>query len=212
MRPSDFCPYSRPFAGDFDDCEAFQPVRFIPLSSDYHPLSPATTCRHLISRRQPTEPGRWYGACALGDAAARRAWVQAVSSERLAAISALRQQMAGLNAPFIDELWRLKAQQLAAREHDADESAVDRQMQEVGDRFIQQTARFLKEHQEAVARIDVTAEALVFLLRASVQHLIQRESGEVRWEVPEETLAKFEPPVRMFFRPPSPGRTPATVE
>jgi hypothetical protein len=213
MRPLDQCPYARPFPSDFDDCEAFQPVRFIPLSSEYRPLAPALTCRHLISRKLPAEPGRWYAACAIGDVSARRAWVDAVSPTRLEAIARLREEMAGLNATFIDQLWGLKGQQLEARQFQRDEAFIDRQMQQVAERFIAQTGAFLADHLQALEAIDVTADSILYLLRISVDHLIKRSTGEVRWEIPESALAEFSPPVRLFFRPPAGHARPtATVE
>lgn len=211
-RPSDHCPYLKPFPADFDDCEAFQPVRFIPLSSDDRPLAPVRTCRHLVSRRVPTEVGRWYPACALGDAAARRAWVAAVDPRRLEAIAMLRREMADLNAPFIDQLWRLKGQQLQARAP-AETDRLDRRMHQVGDEFITQTADFLRGHLEALAEIGVGLEAVLYLLRASIEQLIAQSTGEVRWEIPEAALARVSPQVRLFFRPPSADlRSAATIE
>lgn len=74
VRPTDHCPYVRPFPADFAGCPAFEPVGFNPVTSDYQPLELATTCRHLTSRQVSGESGRWYPACRLGDAAARVAW------------------------------------------------------------------------------------------------------------------------------------------
>jgi hypothetical protein len=34
------------------------------------------TCEHLISEGLPDRVGGWYGACDLGDAAARVRWLQ----------------------------------------------------------------------------------------------------------------------------------------
>lgn len=199
----DRCPYARPFAADFDDCEAFQPVRFIPLSSDYRPLAPVRTCRHLVSRRAPGEWGRWYGACALGDAAARRAWVAAVEPSRLGAIARLRGEMADINAPFIDQLWLLKGEQLEARSAQRDPSLYEQRMHDVGEQFVAQTGDFLRARRETLAEIDITVDAILYLLRVSVDHLITRTTGDVRWEIPEEALARFSPQVRLFFRPPA---------
>jgi hypothetical protein len=208
MRPSDHCPYARPFPAGFADCPAFQQVRFIPLSSNYQPLEPVMTCRHLVSRQLPGDGGRWYPACRLGNAQARLAWVEAVEPSRLAAISRLRAEMAGLNAPFIDELWRLKGRQLAAGGNLRDDE-LRRQMLEVGERFLLQTRTFLESHSPELLEIEVTAEPLVELLRLSIENLIARSSGEMRWEVPEQVLLQFPRPVQLFFRPPV--RIPSTA-
>lgn len=82
QRPSDHCPYPKPFAADFDDCPAFQSRQFIPLDTLYQPLDPVLTCRHLETRAM-AQRHRWYAACALGDAEARRRWVREVGTLRL---------------------------------------------------------------------------------------------------------------------------------
>jgi hypothetical protein len=213
MRPADHCPFVKPFPVDFDDCEAFQPVRFIPLSSDDRPLSPVRTCRNLLSRAVPGHPGRWYPACRLGDAAGRRAWVEAVEPRRLEAIGLLRAEMAEINAQFIEQLWLLKGEQLEVRRNHRESAALDRRMQDIGEGLIRQTAAFLQHRLQILADVDVTPEAIVFLLEQSIAQLIARSSGEVRWEIPEEWLARFPPQVRLFFRPPvSEVHSPATVD
>ena len=178
MRPADHCPYVKPFPADFADCIAYQPVRFIPISSNFKPLTPIHTCRHLSSRRVEGQSGRWYPACSLGELADRRAWVEAVDPSRLATIGRLRQEM-----------------------------------QQTGERFVEQTRQFLTAHQGSLREIDVTMDAIIHLLHLSLERLIARSSGEVRWEVPEEALSQFSPPVRLFFRPPSAESTiPAIAE
>jgi hypothetical protein len=213
MRPADHCPYVKPFPADFADCIAYQPVRFIPISSNFKPLTPIHTCRHLSSRRVEGQSGRWYPACSLGALADRRAWVEAVDPSRLATIGRLRQEMADLNALFIDQLWVLKSRQLEARRDHRDDTAIRQEMQQTGDRFVEQTRQFLTAHQQSLREIDVTMDAIIHLLHLSLERLIARSSGEVRWEVPEEALSQFSPPVRLFFRPPSAeSAIPAIVE
>jgi hypothetical protein len=179
------------------------------MSSNFQPLEPVMTCRHLVSRQLPGDGGRWYPACRLGDARARLAWVEAVEPVRLAAIARLRADMAGMNAPFIDELWRLKGQQLSARRTNGNENELRRQMLEVGEQFMEQTRTFLESHLAELQEIEVSADALLKLLRLSVDSLIARSTGEMRWEVPEQALAEFSRPVRLFFRPPVAGASAA---
>jgi hypothetical protein len=173
-------------------------------------MSPVTTCRHLVSRRRPTDHGRWYPGCALGDTAARQAWVDAVNPVRLAAIARLRREMAGINARFIDQLWSLKAQQLQTRRDYGEEGPIDRQLRHVGGLFIEQTQQFLQAHEAQLSEIDVSVDAIVHLLRLSIERLVAQSAGEVRWEIPEEALAQCSPPVRLFFRPPAPARVDAS--
>ena len=75
-RPGDECPWPRPFPEGFDQCPVFAPQAFSPTDSRDRPLPQVLTCRHLVSR--PFEQGKvgWYGACEIGDAAARRAYLE----------------------------------------------------------------------------------------------------------------------------------------
>lgn len=182
------------------------------MSSNFQPLEPAMTCRHLVSRQLSGEGGRWYPACRLGDARARLAWVEAVEPARLSAIARLRAEMAWLNAPFIDELWRLKGQQLTTRRTNGNETEVRRQMLEVGEQFMAQTRTFLESREADLKEIDVTAGALLQLLRLSIESLIAQSTGEMRWEIPEQALAQFSDPVRQFFRPPVRSDSPASLD
>jgi len=74
-RPADECPWPRPFADSFDGCPVFAPQGFRATDSHDRPLPPVLTCRHLVSR--PFDPPKvgWYGACDIGDAASRRAFL-----------------------------------------------------------------------------------------------------------------------------------------
>ena len=209
MELTDRCPYARPFPVEFDDCEAFQPVRFMPLSTDDRPLKPVRSCRHLISRRVAGQSGRWYGACVLGDAASRRAWVETVEPLRLDAIGRLRSQMADVNASIIDQLWLLKSEQLEARREQRDPTIFEQRMRQVGEQFVRQSRDFLRARQEILAEIDLGLDAILQLLRQSIEQLIARTTGEVRLEIPEDTLAGVAPQVRAFFRPPTAQASPA---
>src|SRR5438445_9616877 len=118
-RPDDECPYPKPFAADFDACPAFQARQFIPLDTLYQPLQPVLTCRHLETRSLP-ERHRWYGACGLGDAEARRRWAAEVGSKRLARIGELQRLMGEAIRGDLQRLWELKGQQLQAFRAGAD--------------------------------------------------------------------------------------------
>jgi hypothetical protein len=49
------------------------------MDSRDRPLAPAVTCRYLVSRPFDLPKAGWYGACEIGDAAARRAYVIAAA-------------------------------------------------------------------------------------------------------------------------------------
>jgi hypothetical protein len=76
VRPADECPWRRPFPEAFDQCSVFVPQAFQAHDIQYRPLAPVLTCRHLVSRPFPLPKAGWYGACELGDAAARRAQLE----------------------------------------------------------------------------------------------------------------------------------------
>src|ERR1700682_237267 len=77
LRPADECPWRRPFPEGFDECPVFVPQSFVPTDSRDRPLPAVLTCRHLVSRSFNLPKVGWYGACEIGDAAARRAYLRA---------------------------------------------------------------------------------------------------------------------------------------
>jgi hypothetical protein len=46
------------------------------MDSRDRPLAPALTCRYLVSRPFNQPKAGWYGACEIGDAAARRSYIE----------------------------------------------------------------------------------------------------------------------------------------
>src|SRR5437868_15442264 len=109
-RPADECPYPKPFAADFDACPAYQARQFIPLDTLYQPLEPVLTCRHLETRPLLARH-RWYGACAVGDAEARRRWAREVRLPRLQRIRAVPRQLGVGVAPCHGRVWELKGRE-----------------------------------------------------------------------------------------------------
>jgi hypothetical protein len=75
-RPADECPWPRPFPEGFDGCPVFARQPFRPTDSRDRPLPPVLTCRNLVSRAFNHPKVGWYGACEIGDAAARRAYIE----------------------------------------------------------------------------------------------------------------------------------------
>ncbi len=95
---TDRCPYPRPFPPEFGDCEAYQPISFIPTDSLGRPLQRAWTCRNLEA--SAFRQGTAYPRCRIGDAAARERWAESVgprreivSQIRLALVAASRTQL-----------------------------------------------------------------------------------------------------------------------
>jgi hypothetical protein len=205
-RPDDQCPYPRPFPAEFDSCPAYQARQFIPLDTMYQPLEPVLTCRHLETRAL-TERHRWYAACALGDAEARRRWVNDVGLGRLQRIRAVQRDLGAAIAPFITRLWKLKGQQLLALRDGKDTEPATRELRRLGSEMTGELSSFVKAHSQAFALIEMPADATMQLVRAAIDRFVDtRFETEVSLEVPDELLARFPEPVQSFFRPPVPKR------
>jgi len=205
-RPTDACPYPKPFPADFDDCPAFQPRQFIPLDTLYQPLQPVVTCRHLEIRALNARH-RWYGACALGDVEARQRWAKDVGSSRLARIRKLQAEMGRAIHSEMNRLWQVKGQQLQAYRANADAGALTHELQELSDRAIAHLMSFIEGHAAAFAEVGMPQDALVQLTKLSFDRFIEtRYTAEVSLEVPDSVLAGMSEPVRTYFRPATPGR------
>ena len=203
-RPPDECPYPKPFPADFDDCPAFQQRQFIPLDTLYQPLQPVVTCRHLETRAL-RERHRWYGACALGDAEARRRWATDVGTRRLAKISELQKQMGKAVSGEVKRLWQLKGQQLQAYRNGTATAALNAELRQLSDRAIVDLTAYLKSHTELLTEVGVPLDAMIELTRLSFDRFIEgRHSSEVTLEVPDSVLDGLSEPVRAFFRPTRP--------
>jgi hypothetical protein len=208
-RPDDECPYPRPFPPDFDSCPAYQVRQFIPLDSLYQPLDPVLTCRHLETRAM-TQRHRWYAACALGDAEARRRWVRDVGAARLERIRAVQRELGTSIAPYITSLWELKGQQLLALHDGKDAEPATRELRRLGGQMTEELSTFVKGHSQALAAIEMPADATMQLVRAAVDRFVDTHfATEVTLEVPDELLKRFPEPVQSFFRPPVPKPTAA---
>lgn len=207
-RPPDACPYPKPFPADFDECPAFQPRQFIPLDTLYQPLQPVVTCRHLETRAL-RERHRWYGACALGDAEARRRWANDVGIRRLAKISQLQRHMGQAIGVDMQGLWQLKGQQLQAYRNGTETVALTAELRRLSDRAIGDLTSYLKSHTELLMEVGMPLDAMVELTRLSFDRFIEgRHSSEVTLEVPDSVLEGLSEPVRTFFRPTRPAQTP----
>lgn len=203
-RPSDACPYPKPFPADFDECPAFQPRQFIPLDTLYQPLQPVVTCRHLETRSL-RDRHRWYGACGLGDAKARRRWAFEVGTKRLAAISEIQAQMGRAIGGDMQRLWQLKGQQLQAFRAGSDAAASTRELRRLSDRALADLLKFLNAHTDSLTAVGMPMDTMVQMTRLAFDHFIEtRYATEVTLEVPDSVLEGLSDPVRTFFRPSTP--------
>lgn len=208
-RPTDECPYPKPFPADFDDCPAFQARQFIPLDTMYQPLDPVLTCRHLETRAL-AQRHRWYAACALGDAEARRRWTREVGTVRLDRIRTMQRQLGSVVAPYSARLWSLKGQQLRAYRDARDAAPLTGALRELAEQMGADVDKFLSEHRDAFAEIDMPVDAARQLTHVAIDRFIDTQfASEVSFEVPDDVLKRFPEPVQTFFRPAVPQGQPA---
>ena len=196
QRPADECPYPKPFPPDFTDCPAYQATQLVTLDLSHRPLGSVMTCRHLESRLMPKTNYRWYGACVLGDAEARRRWSNAVGVERLHDISALRQEVSALSMPYVQRLIELKNAPVGDNP-----LAHTRQLQFVVDDFMTKMTYLLRESKAVLDELHLPLEACIRLLAIAIDRFVQQGLNESEWEVPDEVLTLFPDDVRAYFRP-----------
>jgi len=195
VRPAEECPYSKPFPPDFTDCPAYQATQMVTVDLSHRPLGSVITCRHLESRLMPNTNYRWYGACVLGDAEARRRWSNAVGVDRLRDISTLRQEVSTLSVPYVQQVLDLRNAPMA------DPLARARQLEGVVDEFMAKVTPLLREHQAVLDRLHLPLEACVRLLAMSIDRVVQQGMTATEWEVPDEALRLFPVDIRPYFRP-----------
>jgi hypothetical protein len=206
MRPDDECPYPKPFPEDFTDCPAYQARQFIPLDTLYQPLEPVLTCRHLETRTLP-ERHRWYAACALGDAGARREWARQVGVARLERIRTVQRELGAATAPYTAHLWELKGQQLRALRDGRDAAPATAELRRLAGEMRAELDQFLAERGSAFAEIDMPIEAARQLIIVAIDRFISTQfAAEISFDVPDDVLQRFPEPVRTFFRPAVPRR------
>jgi hypothetical protein len=200
-RPADECPWPRPFPEGFDSCAAFLQRHFIPQDNTDRPLTPTLTCRHFATRPLPGRKGAWYGACEIGDEAARGRWLATLESEWFGRLTALRRSLEASNRSIVTGLWSAKAQQVAARQRGDPARAATADLHRVAAEFLSSTRAFLSSHRQDFERVDVDPDAIMLLIGQSLDQFVSQTRGDIRWEVAPEVLAGFPERVQVFFRP-----------
>jgi DNA-binding CsgD family transcriptional regulator len=195
-RPDDECPYPKPFPPEFTDCPAYQPTQMVTLDLSHRPLGSIMSCGHLEGRLMPNTNYRWYGACVLGTAEARRRWSKAVGIDRLHDINALRQEVSTLSLPYFRRLLDLKKAPV-----DDNPLAHTRQLQFVADDFITKMTGLLRQRKAVLDQLHLPLEACIRLLGIAIDRFVQQGLPESEWEVPDEVLTLFPDDVRAYFRP-----------
>jgi len=139
---------------------------------------------------------RWYGACMIGDAEARRRWSKSVGVDRLQGISTLRHEVSALSGPFVLRLWELKGP-----EHDQRHTAVQSQIQATVDEFMTRITALLQERRQVLESMHLPLDACIRLVRIAIGRFVEQGLTEADWEVPDEVLSLFPDDIRSYFRP-----------
>lgn len=203
-RPEDECPYPKPFPPGFVECPAYEATQMVTLDISHRPLGAVWTCRHLESRLMPNTDYRWYGACAIGDAEARRRWSAAIGVDRLYEISRLRQEVSAISGPYIQRLIELKSQ--------PETQQVLRQMQGAVDEFMTEMMRLLQSRKTVLDELHLPLRAVLQLVRIAIDRFVEQGLREPEWEVPDEVLTQFPDDIRSYFRPRPAGDGPQTLD
>jgi DNA-binding CsgD family transcriptional regulator len=219
-RPKDECPYPKPFPPGFVECPAYQATQMISLDISHRPLGAVWTCRHLEGRLMPNTDYRWYGACAIGDAEARRRWSTAIGVDRLHEISRLRQEVSAVSGPYVQRLIDLKSAQQASRADPESASPAggleqarqtSRQIQGVVDEFMTEMMRLLQSRKAVLDELHLPLRAVLQLVRIAIDRFVEQGFAEPEWEVPDEVLNLFPDDIRSYFRP-RPADSPEKVD
>jgi len=203
-RPEDECPYPKPFPPGFVECPAYEATQMVTLDISHRPLGAVWTCRHLESRLMPNTDYRWYGACAIGDAEARRRWSAAIGVDRLYEISRLRQEVSAISGPYIQRLIELKSQ--------PETQQVLRQMQGAVDEFMTEMMRLLQSRKTVLDELHLPLRAVLQLVRIAIDRFVEQGLREPEWEVPDEVLTQFPDDIRSYFRPRPAGDSQQTLD
>jgi hypothetical protein len=202
--PADACPYPRPFPEDFDECLTYQATMFVGLDLQYRPMRPSRTCRFLTVGEVSGLRGTFYGRCAMGDAAARERWMSHVDRERLHKLQELRLELSAFLKPSIEELWRLKGDQLRGqRLGDGEDAAAPTQaLQSLAQRVVEGIEAFFDAKSQTLEELQLPRGPLIQLTRLSLDAFVEQTTAEqADVELPREVLSRFPPEVLALVRP-----------
>jgi hypothetical protein len=202
-RPSDACPYPKPFTADFNDCPTYQTRHAIVVDSNDRPLQTIWSCRHMETKQIPGEAGHYYGACQLGDAKGRQQWIQMIGPDRIRNIQKLRAEVMPIAQAFVDDMAGLKGRQLEATRTGADQAKILAMMRERGRRYLQTFEAFLNEREELLESAQMPVTAVMQLARQWVEEFVSERWGRSRsgQEFPDDLVASLPDSVRLFYTP-----------
>ena len=179
---------------------------FVGLDLQYRPMRPSRTCRFLTVGEVRGLRGTFYGRCALGDAAARERWMSRMDRERLQKLQDLRLELSAFLRPSIEELWRLKGDQLRAQRlgEGADPAVQTEALQALAQRVTDGIEAFFEEHSKTLEELGLPREPLVQVTRLSLDAFVAQTTAEqADIELPREVLSRFPPEILALVQPES---------
>jgi hypothetical protein len=202
-RPSDACPYPKPFTAEFNDCPTYQTRHAIVVDSNDRPLRTIWSCRHMETKQIPGESGHYYGACQLGDARGRQEWVQRIGPERIRNIQKLRALVMPLAQGLVDDLACFKARHLEATRSNGDATQILALMRERGLRYLEEFEAFLTERKELLELAGMPVAAVMQLARQWVDEFVSETWGRSRPVpvLPDDLVASLPESVKVFYAP-----------
>jgi hypothetical protein len=202
-RPGDACPYPKPFGPEFNDCPSYQTRHALVLDASDQPLRTIWSCRHMETKQVPGEKGHYYGACQLGDATGRAAWVQRIGPDRIRGVQRLRTEVMPIAQAFVDRMAVLKGRQLAAAREGADTEAVREQMRAAGQQYLDDFEAFLKKAEPLLRDAQMPREGIMQLARQWVDEFLSESWARSRGDqhLPDDLLAALPDSVRVFYAP-----------
>jgi hypothetical protein len=173
------------------------------LDLQYRPLRPSRSCRFLTVGEAPEVRGTFYARCALGDADARERWIDRLDRERLQKLQELRLDLSASVRPYVEELWRLKGDQLRAQKQgEAGAPLATDALQSVSASVTQAIELFLDGNTARLEELQLPRDALVKATVISLDAFVrQPTTEETQIELPESVLAGFPKEVQAFLRP-----------
>jgi hypothetical protein len=195
-RPADRCPYAKPFADDFAECPAYQPVRFIPLDTMYRPLGPVWSCAHLDIGQQDA---RAYTRCRLGTATERDAWAAQMQAETLGRWRQVAREFGEELQGTLAAVYTAKAAQIAALDTPAAADA-DRELKAAVREFIDRDFALMDQRAVELEAIGFPVDAMKVVTTASMEALVRRPRVFGSYEPPAELLAPFSAEIADFVR------------
>ena len=203
VRPSDACPYPKPFTADFNECPTYQTRHAIVVDSNDRPLRTIWSCRHMETKQVPGASGHYYGACQLGDAKARQEWVQRIGADRIRSVQKLRSLVMPMAQAFVDDLASLKGRHLEASRSNGDATQILDLMRQRGQRYLAEFEAFLGSRAELLQFAGMPLAAVMQLARQWVDEFVAETLGRSRpvAVLPDDLMASLPDSVRVFYAP-----------